>query len=66
MLKTIRVDLSATNLELVGKDSNIDGVDNSEMDGIKVRAISTKSKNHDKSKCKNLANSFSAKLQASV
>ena len=57
---------SATDPILVGKDSIIDGVGNSEADRAKFGIKTAKSKSQDKSKDINLTKTFLAKSQSST
>ena len=55
------MDFSVKNLVPISENTTVDRVDNSEVDGAKVSAKTTKSKSHNKNKGKNLVKSFLAK-----
>ena len=65
MLKTTGIDPLVIDL-VVGKNSYINRVSNSEVNKTNVGTKTTKSKSQDKSKGKNLLKSFSAKSQAFI
>ena len=54
MLRTTSVDPSVIDLVVAGRNSNINGVDNSKIDRAKIGAKAAKSKSEDKNKGKNL------------
>lgn len=66
ILQTIGIDLSALNLKSADDNNTIDKIDNNEIVKAKISAKMAKSKSHDKSKGKNLVNSFLIKSQASI
>ena len=56
------VDLIAIDSIAVDEDNNLDKIGNSKVNGTKVGAKTTKSKNQDKSKSKNLIKFFAKAL----